>query len=88
MYINYIIKLRHYVRKGSKKIGGKGYILLLVAKLIGAVPYIGRVTVLSTSSVIFCHVLPYSTKVLLYFTNRAIYSNIRQCKGNMRGIIG
>ena len=28
MYINYIIKLRHCVKKESKEIGRRGYILL------------------------------------------------------------
>jgi len=28
MYINYIIKLRYYIRKGNKETGRKGYILI------------------------------------------------------------
>ena len=28
MYINYVIRLRYYVRKEGKEIGGKEYILL------------------------------------------------------------
>jgi hypothetical protein len=28
MYINYIIKLRYYIKREGRGIGGKGYILL------------------------------------------------------------
>jgi len=52
--------------KRSEEIGGKGYILLLVAKLINAVLYIGHIIVLRRVFYYFCY-------ILLYFANSAIF---------------
>jgi len=36
MYINYVIKSRHYIKKGNKKVKGRGiYIINLITKLTG-----------------------------------------------------
>jgi len=69
MYINWVIKLRYYIKKRSKETEGKGYILLLVAGLIGAMLYIGHITMLRR---VFCHFY-YILSILLY---TAYYSDI------------
>ena len=51
MYINYIIKSRHYIRKESRKNWRKGvYNIYLVVRLTGTVLYINRVAVLAELS--------------------------------------
>ena len=36
MYINCVVKLGHYIEKGSKRVGGRGiYIINLITKLTG-----------------------------------------------------
>ena len=39
MYINYIIRLRRYVRKEVRNRGKEVYIVDLVARLTGIIPY-------------------------------------------------
>ena len=36
MYINCVVKLRHYIEKGNKRVGGRDiYIINLITKLTG-----------------------------------------------------
>jgi hypothetical protein len=73
-----VVKLRHYIRKESKRKGGKGYISCLVTGLISTILYKGHITVLEH---VFYHILPYSTRVLLYSTSRQVeYSGVRDSR--------
>ena len=48
MYMNYIMKSRHYIRKESRKDKRKGvYNVRLVVRLIGTILYTDRVAVLA-----------------------------------------